>query len=228
MDTSLLETFACFLTYCIILKDYGYRPINLPFLGFQAGIEPAAQDYFNPYDTEFKGNSRAFMREYKDLLGLYGESREAYVNSKKRIPAWASDSDIHIALRLFFPGAPNSFWGDCYWDSRGQNYDDYVCYRIEAVRHSQGAFLLSVEHRIRNKADQSGALYDNISFSCDSFLLGRIDEVDDSTFEKARWKSWILPPVLFLLTLLDRLGEPLSLFLNFICIRIVTTLSLTV
>ena len=107
MDTSLLETFACFLTYCIILKDYGYRPINLPFLGFQAGIEPAAQDYFNPYDTEFKGNSRAFMREYKDLLGLYGESREAYVNSKKRIPAWASDSDIHIALRLFFPGGPN-------------------------------------------------------------------------------------------------------------------------
>lgn len=141
--TGVLETFACFLTYCIILKDYGYRPINLPFLGFQAGIEPAAQDYFNPYDTEFKGNSRAFMREYKDLLGLYGESREAYVNSKKRIPAWASDSDIHIDLRLFFPDKPNSFWGNCYWDSRGQNYDDYVCYRIEAVRHSQGAFLLS-------------------------------------------------------------------------------------
>ena len=107
MDTSLLETFACFLTYCIILKDYGYRPINLPFLGFQAGIEPAAQDYFNPYDTEFKGNSRAFMREYKDLLGLYGESREAYVNSKKRIPAWESDSDIHIAFHV-----THFYWGE--------------------------------------------------------------------------------------------------------------------
>ena len=141
--TGILETFACFLTYCIILKDYGFRPVNLPFFGFEEGIEPAAQDYFNPYDTQFKGNSRAFMREYKDLLGLYGESREAYVNSKKRQPAWTSDSDIHIDLRLFFPDKPNSFWGDCFWDSRGQNYDDYVCYRIEAVRHSQGAFLLS-------------------------------------------------------------------------------------
>ena len=141
--TGILETFACFLTYCIILKDYGFRPVNLPFFGFEEGIEPAAQDYFNPYDTQFKGNSRAFMREYKDLLGLYGESREAYVNSKKRQPAWTSDSDIHIDLRLFFPDKPNSFWGDCFCDSRGQNYDDYVCYRIEAVRHSQGAFLLS-------------------------------------------------------------------------------------
>ena len=141
--TGILETFACFLTYMIILKDYGFRPINLPFFGFEEGIEPAAQDYFNPYDEEFKGNSRAFIREYQDLLGLYGDSKEIYVNSKKRAPAWASDSDIHIDLRLFFPYKPNSFWGNCFWDSRGQNYDDYVCYRIEAVRHSQGAFLLS-------------------------------------------------------------------------------------
>ena len=141
--TGILETFACFLTYLIILKDYGFRPINLPYLSFESGIEPSAQDYWNPYDEEFKGNSRAFMKEYADLLGFYGDSYKLNVKSKKRIPTWAGDSDINFDLRLFFPDKPNSFWADCYWDSRGQNYDDYVCYRIEAIRHAQGAFLLS-------------------------------------------------------------------------------------
>lgn len=65
---------ACFLTYFVILKDYGFRPINIPFFGTELGLEPFTQDYFNPYDHQFKGNSRAFMREYADLLGFHGNS----------------------------------------------------------------------------------------------------------------------------------------------------------
>ena len=141
--TGVLETFACFLTYFVILNDYGFRAYNLPFFSFVKGIEPASQDYYNPYDHDFKGNSRAFLSEYSDLLGLYGESNDIYVKSKKREPNWNGDSDLHYDLRLFYPEKPESFWGDCHFDSRGQNYDDYVCYRIEALRHSNGAFLLS-------------------------------------------------------------------------------------
>ena len=141
--TGILETFACFLSYFVILNDYGFRAPNLPFMAFLQGIEPAGQDYYNPYDKEFKGNSRAFLNEYSNLLGFYGESYEVNVNSKKRGPNWNGDSDIHFDLRLFFPSKPESFWGDCHFDSRGQSYDDYVCYRIEALRHSNGAFLLA-------------------------------------------------------------------------------------
>ena len=141
--TGFLETFACFLTYFVILSDYGFRPINLPYFSFLKGIEPAIQDYYNPYDEEFKGNSRAFMNEYADLLGFHGDSYVLYVDSKIREANWNGDSDLHFDLRLFYPSKPNSFWGDCHFFSRGQNYDDYVCYRIEALRHSNGAFLLS-------------------------------------------------------------------------------------
>ena len=140
--TGILETFACFLTYFVILNDYGFRAYNLPYFSFVKGIEPASQDYYNPYD-DYKGNSRAFLSEYSSLLGIHGESYDIYVKSKKREPNWNGDSDLHYDLRLFYPEKPESFWGDCHFDSRGQNYDDYVCYRIEALRHSNGAFLLS-------------------------------------------------------------------------------------
>lgn len=83
------------------------------------------------------------MREYSDLLGFHGNSLLLNIESKIRAPAWGTDSDNHIDLRLFFPDKPPSFWEYCYWDSRGQSYDDYVCYRVEALKHSQGAFLLS-------------------------------------------------------------------------------------
>ena len=131
------------MTYFSVLNDYGFRPTSLFFFAFKKGIVPASQDYYNPYDTQFKGNSRAFIKEYSDLLGLYGDSYNAYVESKASAPDWNSDSEAHIDLRLYFPFYPNSFWGQCHYDSRGQGFDDYVCYRIEALRHSQGAFLLT-------------------------------------------------------------------------------------
>lgn len=140
----ILECMGCFVTYFSVLNDYGFRPTSLFFFAFKKGIVPASQDYYNPYDTQFKGNSRAFIKEYSDLLGLYGESYNAYVESKAAAPDWNSDSEAHIDLRLYFPFYPNSFWGQCHYDSRGQGFDDYVCYRIEALRHSQGAFLLTV------------------------------------------------------------------------------------
>ncbi len=47
-------------------------------------------------------------------------------------------------LRVFFYDLPKSFWGTCTLDSVGQHFEGPVCHRVEAVRHSQGAFLLSV------------------------------------------------------------------------------------
>ena len=142
--TGVLECMGCFITYFVVLNDYGFRPINLFYFAFKSGITPAAYDYYNPYDSEYNGNSRAFMADKADLLGLYGESNEINIKSKKKSPSWDSESDINVDLRLYFPDLPRSFWGDCHKDSRGQNYDDYVCYRIEAVRHAQSAFLMSV------------------------------------------------------------------------------------
>ena len=84
------------------------------------------------------------MAEYSDLLGFHGESNELYIKSKKSKPNWDAETEVSYDLRLYFPHLPKSFWGDCHILSRGQSYDDYVCYRIEALRHAQCAFFLSV------------------------------------------------------------------------------------
>ena len=142
--TGVLECMGCFITYFVVLNDYGFRPLNLFYFAFKKGITPAAQDYYNPYDSDYSGNSRAFMQENSELLGLHGESKDININSKVKAPNWDSESDVNIDLRLYYPDLPSSFWGDCHMDSRGQSYDDYVCYRIEALRHAQSAFLMSV------------------------------------------------------------------------------------
>ena len=142
--TGILECSGCFITYFVVLNDYGFRPINVFYLTSKTGIVPSIQDYYNPYDNNYNGNSRAFLAEYSDLLGFHGESNELYIKSKKSKPNWDAETEVSYDLRLYFPHLPKSFWGDCHILSRGQSYDDYVCYRIEALRHAQCAFFLSV------------------------------------------------------------------------------------
>lgn len=134
----------CLLAYFVVMSDYGFRPINLFFFSFKKGIRPAAQDYFNEYDPEYNGNSRAFIQENKELLGLYGEAQKIYIDSNIMELDWDGDSMASIDLRLFYPYLPRSFFGKCKHNSRGQNYDDFVCYRVEALRHAQGAYFLAV------------------------------------------------------------------------------------
>ena len=140
----IIECMGCLLAYFVVMSDYGFRPVNLFFFAFDEGIRPAAQDYYNQYDPEFNGNSRAFIKENKELLGLYGEAQEIYIDSNIMKVDWDGDGMADIDLRLFYPHLPNSFFGPCKHFSRGQNYDDYVCYRVEALRHAQGAYFLSV------------------------------------------------------------------------------------
>ena len=140
----IFECLGCFLAYFVVMSDYGFRPVNLFFFAFDEGIRPAEQDYYNLYDTEYNGNSRAFIRDNYELMGLYGEAKEIYFESKVDKPNWDGDEMASVDLRLFYPQLPKSFFGECKHDSRGQNFDDYVCYRIEALRHAQGAYFLSV------------------------------------------------------------------------------------
>ena len=140
----IIECMGCLLAYFVVMSDYGFRPINLFFFSFKEGIRPAAQDYYNEYDTQYNGNSRAFIQENKELLGLYGEASEIHVQSNMMKVDWDGESMASVDLRLFYPYLPKSFFGKCKHDSRGQNYDDYVCYRVEALRHAQGAYFLAV------------------------------------------------------------------------------------
>ncbi len=140
----LFTTGGAFLIFWVILNDYGFRPGNLFFYINNYGIEPAGNDVYNPYDAEFKGNSRAFIARNADLLGIYGDANELLINSKYRQLDTSSNADVAIDNRLFFYTKPPSFWGECKWDSVGKSYDGPVCYRLEALRHAQGGYLLGI------------------------------------------------------------------------------------
>jgi sodium/potassium-transporting ATPase subunit alpha len=140
----VIECSGCFLTYFAVMNDYGFKPNNLFFFAFKEGIDPGMQDMYNPYDLAFKGNSKAFISEYSSQLGIYGEAYDVYVISKKRQISWASEGDIELDMRVFFYNLPNDFWATCALDSTGYHYEGPVCYRVEALRHAQGAFLLAV------------------------------------------------------------------------------------
>ena len=51
---------------------------------------------------------------------------------------------VSIDMRLFFPFLPRSFFGYCKTYSKGISFDDYVCYKGEALKHAQGAYFLGV------------------------------------------------------------------------------------
>lgn len=139
----LLQTAGAFLVYYAVMNDYGFYPNNLFFFANKESIIPAAQDIYNPYDV-YRGNSQAFIVENGDLLSIYGEGIELLLEEPKRALEWATEGDISIDLRVFFYEYPDSHWAPCAFDSVGQNYDGPVCYRIEALRHAQGAYLLAV------------------------------------------------------------------------------------
>jgi sodium/potassium-transporting ATPase subunit alpha len=140
----VIQCSGCFLTYFAVMNDYGFQPKNLFFFTFNHGIQPSIQDVYNPYDKAFKGNSMGFISEYSSQLGIYGEARDVYVLNKKREVSWSSEGDIQMDLRIFYYTYEDSFWAACAHDSQGYHFEGPVCYRVEAIRHAQGAFLLAV------------------------------------------------------------------------------------
>jgi sodium/potassium-transporting ATPase subunit alpha len=139
----VLQTAGAFLVYYGVMNDYGFYPNNLFFFANKESIIPAAQDIYNPYD-KYRGNSPAFIVENGDLLSIHGEGVEMLIEEPRRALEYATEGDISVDLRVFFYEKPDSFWASCAFDSVGQNYDGPVCYRIEALRHAQGAYLLAV------------------------------------------------------------------------------------
>jgi sodium/potassium-transporting ATPase subunit alpha len=140
----IYTTGGAFLIFWVIMNDYGFRPGNLFFYINNKGIVQQYNDVYNPYDTEFRGNSMAYISKNKDLLGIYGVASDLYVSSKFRALETGNDSDGHLDHRMFFHTKDDSFWGQCKWDSVGRGYDGPVCWRLEALRHAQGGYLLGI------------------------------------------------------------------------------------
>ena len=139
----VIQNMACFLSYFVIMNDYGFRPGNLFFFVLKEAYIPSSSDYYNPYD-EYKGNSVAFLAENNNLLGLSENTQKVLIDSRLSSISWSNNAHINIDQRIAFYKESEDFWGDCVFDSTGMEYDGPVCYRVEALRHAQGGFLAAI------------------------------------------------------------------------------------
>lgn len=134
---------APFLCFFAAFNDYGFSPSNLFFFVNSVGIAPSAQDFYNPYDIQYLGNSNGFILEHNDLLGIKSDTLDVY-KANQRTFDYSGNLDYNIDMRIAFYWFPSDFWGECQKDSRGVSYDGPVCYHIEAHRHAQSAFILAL------------------------------------------------------------------------------------
>ncbi|CAI2369776.1 unnamed protein product [Moneuplotes crassus] len=137
LQIGVIQAFAGLYTYFIVMNDYGFKPSTLIGLAGKKGIIPNSYDEYNPsvgtQTTVIRGNTR--------------------VNSE--IPQkfnFNSLDNNSIDLRLYFYDLEPSHWSECRWYNdtpkwwaKNIVYDDItICYRSEALRYAQTAYLISI------------------------------------------------------------------------------------
>ncbi len=143
--TGIMDACGGFLTYFVILNNFGLTPDNILGVVQRKGIYPSANDVYNPVYDEYSGNSDAFLYHNYDRLGIYDGSTSGGKNGLSQyltIFDATSDRDLTLDLKLFFYNYPASYWGKCLWDhvnSKGKT----ICWTFETVRYAQGGVWLA-------------------------------------------------------------------------------------
>jgi hypothetical protein len=133
------------MNYFVVLNDYGFKQENLFFFSNKYGWgskEIAKELRYNPYETDFYGNSYAFIAENSILIGL-SLDEQLLIRSYHRQFDYTTEADINLDLRMFFPqfSSENDFWGDCRIDSLDITNEGSICWTPDAIRHAQTSFF---------------------------------------------------------------------------------------
>lgn len=133
-----------FLGFFGTLKDYGILPKGAIGIIHEKGIEPYFTDTYDPLDM-YKGNSRAFLIENSEYLGIEGDEKLFMHEEEFRRMDYLKDEDSIFDMRLFlYQLDDKETWGECYYP--GETYDgDYqVCWSLDAIRHAQTSYFVNV------------------------------------------------------------------------------------
>jgi len=132
-----------YLTYFVILNNYGFNPMRVFNLITMKGIYPSANDIYNPLYDPYSGNSNAFLSRNYQKFGIY-DATSFGANGLLQDTIFDSNTDFDIGmdLRVFFWFIPSASWQTCIWTDLSINGTN-VCYTFEAVRHAQGGVYLA-------------------------------------------------------------------------------------
>ena len=161
LQIGIFELFAGFLTYFLVLNDYGIAPKTLFGIISEPGVVPGPLDVYNPNDPIFKGNSVAKSRlETKWPTEITRSDRQDFVNKNSEkfledltLLDWNTNQQIHFDIRLFYFWQPVDAWTKCRWHSetRAPTFywkqffnDTQICYTVESLKYAQTAYLVTI------------------------------------------------------------------------------------
>lgn len=139
----VVESSAGFLAFFCALHDYGFEPKGMLGIIHEKGLEPYESDVYNPYDP-YKGNSRAFLYENNDRLGIEGSELEEMEDEYYRMIELFSDKDTMHDLRVFLYRLEETTWTKCQVHGINMDHDTPVCYSMEAIRHAQTSYFAAI------------------------------------------------------------------------------------
>lgn len=138
----ILLTLAGFIGYFACLIDYGFTRQGLINITLIDGLIPSPGDIYNKND-HFKGNSNAFLFENSEFLGIEGVQLDQLIKIKTKIDTNSEYQD-DVDLRVMLYVLNDELWGECKLDSRSYSGNSQVCYSVEAIKHSVGAYFANV------------------------------------------------------------------------------------
>jgi hypothetical protein len=93
----MIQSFAAFYTWLVVLNDYGIPPTSTLFIALEEGFYQDNEDVYNPDEPNF-GNRNFGNEEWKTTL------------------FWDGATDTFLDIRLFYVFRGKDMWSKCRWD----------------------------------------------------------------------------------------------------------------
>ena len=159
LQIGVLQAFAAFWLYFLIMNDYGVRPATLFGLAIEPGVIPNTNDVYNPLKPPFRGNTK--VAEF--LTGWTPTSRKERIDfmesdtgkkSQVEVLDWNSNLMIDFDIRLFYFWLSPDAWSKCRWTPGDSSVPTFywkqqlrhtqICYTADALKYAQTGYLVVI------------------------------------------------------------------------------------
>jgi len=144
--SGIYQSLAGFLSYLVVMRDFGFPLIELLGLSTQKGFKPNAGDIFDP-NAPYYGNTSQEFRNYCTDCWNGGNCDISNFDT----PSWLDNSDNEIDLRLWYlkciPGGGverTVMLENCRVKQISPISNVPVCFTPDALKYAQTAFFISI------------------------------------------------------------------------------------
>lgn len=153
-----IQGFSGFITYYLVMNDFGFRPSELFFIANEYGVVPKTTDnYYNSDNTKYKNPNTGILPSnyypYGNSNLNQSEDCRKLSDDRRETLDWLYLKHSDFDIRSFFVSCnqSNGNWtnirewaGQCKNQKLSHVSKHKICFTTEALKHAQTAFWLSV------------------------------------------------------------------------------------